>query len=92
MLDLAAEAVALDDPAAMSLADWLAAAREQAEAARESEHRSRGSLYDAIGRAWDFTLAALEAPQDFAELLADSGPDHPGTRANDPGGQAGVRQ
>ncbi len=57
----------------MALADWLASARECAEAARGSEDRSRTALYLAIGRAYDFSLAALDAREDFAELLADAG-------------------
>ena len=61
------------DPAEMGLGDWLAAAREQADQARNAEDRSRAALYEAIGRAHDFALAADEAPEDFAELLADYG-------------------
>jgi len=61
------------DPAQMELADWLAAAREMAQAAQSSEERTRASLYEAVSRAYDFAIAALDAPQDFAELLADSG-------------------
>ena len=61
------------DPADMELADWLAAAREMAQTAQNSEERTRSSLYEAVSRAYDFALAALEAPDDFAELLADSG-------------------
>lgn len=58
---------------AMGLADWLAAARELAQAARSSEERSRQALYSALGRAYDFALAATEAPEDFAELVEDAG-------------------
>lgn len=61
------------DPAQMELADWLAAAREMAQAAQSSEERTRASLYEAVSRAYDFAIAALDAPADFAELLADSG-------------------
>ncbi len=57
----------------MGLADWLASARELAEAALGSEDRTRSALYDAIGRAYDFSLAAAEAPEEFAELVAESG-------------------
>lgn len=57
----------------MGLADWLASARELAEAARGSEDRTRSALYAAIGRAYDFSLVAAEAPEEFAELVADSG-------------------
>jgi hypothetical protein len=61
------------DPADMELGDWLAAAREMAAQARTSEDRTRNALYEAIGRAYDFSLAAAESPQDFEELVADSG-------------------
>ncbi|GGC04109.1 hypothetical protein GCM10011494_23200 [Novosphingobium endophyticum] len=57
----------------MGLGDWLASARELALAARSSEERSRQALYSAIGRAYDFALAAAEAPDEFAELVADAG-------------------
>lgn len=67
--DLMAEFVAEE----MELADWLASARELAQAAQGSEDRTRSALYAAIGRAYDFSIAAAEAPQDFAELVADSG-------------------
>jgi hypothetical protein len=61
------------DPSEMELGDWLAAAREMAVVARGSEERTREALYDAIGRAYDFSLAAAEAPAEFDELVADSG-------------------
>jgi hypothetical protein len=61
------------DPADMALGDWLAAAREMAAQARTSEDRTRNALYEAIGRAYDFSLAAAESPQDFDELVVDSG-------------------
>ncbi|MGE8142350.1 PAS domain-containing protein [Novosphingobium sp. NPDC080210] len=57
----------------MGLGDWLASARELAEAARGSEDRTRSALYEAIGKAYDFSLAAAEAPEEFAELVAESG-------------------
>ena len=60
-------------PDGMELADWLASARELAEAALGSEDRSRHALYAAIGRAYDFSLAAADAPEDFQELVSDSG-------------------
>jgi hypothetical protein len=66
------EAPALD-PATMNLADWLAAARELAAAAGGSEDRTRQALYQAIGRAYDFSLAAAQAAEEFKELLADAG-------------------
>jgi len=55
------------------LADWLALARETAERAIAADSRSRGALYQAVGKAWDFALAAEEQPGAFAELLADAG-------------------
>ena len=55
------------------LADYLASARELAELARGSEDRTRHALYAAIGRAYDFSLAAEEAPGEFAELVEDFG-------------------
>ena len=61
------------DPSEMELGDWLAAAREMAAAARGNEERTRDALYEAIGRAYDFSLAAAEQPADFDELLTDSG-------------------
>ena len=61
------------DPSEMELGDWLAAAREMALAARGNEDRTREALYEAIGRAYDFSLAAAEAPAEFEEIVADSG-------------------
>ena len=60
-------------PEEMELGDWLAAAREMAAAARSSEDRTRTALYEAIGRAYDFSLAATAKPEDFEEIVADSG-------------------
>ena len=57
----------------MELADWLASARELAQAAKGSEDRSRHALYAAIGRAYDFSLAAVAEPEEFHALVADSG-------------------
>uniref|UniRef100_UPI0025FC1C64 hypothetical protein n=1 Tax=Novosphingobium sp. Chol11 TaxID=1385763 RepID=UPI0025FC1C64 len=56
-----------------SLADWLASARVLAALAHSSEDRTRTALYEAIGRAWDFALAAAQAPDDYAEMIADAG-------------------
>ncbi|MEO6041151.1 MAG: hypothetical protein ABIP41_04555, partial [Croceibacterium sp.] len=61
------------DASAMALGDWLAAAREMAAAARSSEDRTRGALYKAIGRAYDFSLAASGAGDQFASLLGEAG-------------------
>lgn len=60
------------DPAEMGLDDWLAAARDMAAVASGSEDRTRRALYEAIGRAYDFSLAAAEAPADFQRLLAEA--------------------
>ncbi|WP_407674540.1 PAS domain-containing protein [Parerythrobacter aestuarii] len=57
----------------MGLYDTLADARELAQIASTSEERSRSALYDAVGRAFDVSLAAEEAPEDFAELVAENG-------------------
>lgn len=56
-----------------SLLASLAAARECAEAALSCEDRSRSALYAAVGRAYDFSLSAEAAPDEFDELVAQSG-------------------
>ncbi len=83
--ELVLDASFVDAPAAMadfavpepdedsSLADWLDAARNSANEARDADMRSRDALYRAIGRAYDFSLAAQRYPDDYAELLADNG-------------------
>lgn len=58
---------------AMELADWLAAARDLALQACRAEERSHQALYEAVGRAYDFALAAQDAPADLAELIEDAG-------------------
>ena len=71
--------VSLDDatlslwPEEPGLADRLSAARFCAEEAAAADQRSRHALYRALGHAWDFALAAAEAPDDYAELLDDAG-------------------
>lgn len=55
------------------LADRLWAARETAEAAKAGEGRTRAALYQALSLAYDFAVAARENPQDYAELLEESG-------------------
>ncbi len=55
------------------LHDCLAAARELAQTARVSEDRTRHALYAAVGRAYDFSLAAKDEPQAYEELIEDSG-------------------
>ncbi|MCM0000031.1 MAG: hypothetical protein NBV68_11660 [Erythrobacter sp.] len=75
--DAAAEdalaAFADDLPVDAGLYDCLAAARELARAADNTEDRSRSALYAAVSRAYDFSLAAQDAPEDYAELIADAG-------------------
>ncbi|MFA7597168.1 MAG: PAS domain-containing protein [Novosphingobium sp.] len=61
------------DESEMELGDWLASAREMARAAHGNEERTRQALYAAIGRAYDFSIAAAHAPEEFDELLADYG-------------------
>lgn len=56
-----------------SLSDWLAAARQQAEAAHGSDLRSRAALYAAIGLAYDVAIVAQSHPLDYAELIKDMG-------------------
>jgi hypothetical protein len=56
-----------------SLADWLEAARSSASVAADTAARTRDALYSAIGRAYDFSIAAARFPDDYAELLADNG-------------------
>ena len=74
-----ADPVAEDDdfvddlPDDAGLYDCLAAARELARAADSTEDRSRNALYAAVSRAYDFSLAAQAAPEDYAELIAESG-------------------
>jgi hypothetical protein len=55
------------------LADRLSAARDSAEEAAACEARGRAALYRALGHASDFSLAAEQAPDDYAELLEDAG-------------------
>lgn len=55
------------------LADWLALARETADRAIAADSRSRGALYQAVGKAWDFALVAEQQPDAFAALLDDAG-------------------
>jgi hypothetical protein len=55
------------------LADRLQLARDAAEAARGADTRSRAALYRALGQAYDFALAANDAPGDYAEILEDAG-------------------
>ena len=56
-----------------ALADHLAAARDEAEAAQGARLKSRAALYRALGLAYDFSLLAATRPDEYAELLADCG-------------------
>ncbi|MDE2404275.1 MAG: hypothetical protein KGM17_06380 [Sphingomonadales bacterium] len=68
------DATSADDAAEpRDLAGWLASARALAAEAQGAEDRTRSALYAAIGRAWDFALAALAAPEEFAALVAGAG-------------------
>jgi len=73
------EAAAIDivppgsDEEELGLYDTLASARALAQTAINSEDRSRAALYDAIGKAYDFSLAAEAEPEEFEDLLAESG-------------------
>lgn len=69
--DINVEDAALDGRA--ELTDWLALARATAERASAADSRSRSALYQAVGKAWDFALAAEEQPDAFAELVRDAG-------------------
>ncbi len=60
-------------PENAGLYDCLASARELAQTARASEDRSRQALYAAVGRAYDFSLAAKAEPQEYNELIEESG-------------------
>jgi hypothetical protein len=55
------------------LADRLWAARETADAVKAGEGRTRAALYRALSLAYDFALAAEQQPEDYAELLEESG-------------------
>ncbi len=55
------------------LADRLWAARESVEDVRAAEGRSREALYRALAFAYDFALASKAEPEDYAELLEESG-------------------
>jgi hypothetical protein len=55
------------------LADRLWAARETAEAVKSADGRSRAALYNALSLAYDFAVAAQSHPDEYQELLQDSG-------------------
>jgi hypothetical protein len=56
-----------------SLSDWLSAARDSAQSANDADLRGRDALYQAIGRAYDFSLIAAKNADDYAEILSDAG-------------------
>ena len=55
------------------LADRLWAARETAEAVKSADGRTRAALYRALSLAYDFAVTAHASPEEYAELLEDSG-------------------
>jgi hypothetical protein len=55
------------------LADRLWAARETAESVKAGEGRTRASLYRALSLAYDFAVAAQQSPDEYVELLEESG-------------------
>jgi len=69
--DPLAPPVVLDEDA--GLADRLSVARESADAVKGGEARTRTALYRALALAYDFAVAAQADPQDYAELLEESG-------------------
>ncbi len=62
-----------DGMAGEGLFDCLAEARELAQTAQNNEDRSRKALYEAVGRAYDFSLEAQENCEEYEDLLADNG-------------------
>jgi hypothetical protein len=68
--EVIAEPLLADDA---GLADRLWAARETAETVKAGEGRTRAALYQALSLAYDFALAAHEYPEEYAELLEESG-------------------
>ena len=57
----------------LELTNRLDEARKLASAAIASEVRSRKALYEALGCAYDFSLAAEESPEEFLSLLQGCG-------------------
>jgi hypothetical protein len=55
------------------LADRLCVARESAESAKAGEGRTRAALYRALSLAYDFAISAQDNPEDYIELLEESG-------------------
>lgn len=58
---------------AAGLADRLCVARETAETVKAGEGRTRTALYKALSLAYDFAVAAAQNPDEYAELLEESG-------------------
>ena len=69
--DVEGDELELDEDA--GLADRLWAARESAEVCKAADGRSRAALYRALAMAYDFAVAARRVPEDYAEILEDSG-------------------
>jgi len=63
--------IVLDETA--GLADRLWAARETADAVKTADTRTRAALYRALSQAYDFALATEREPEDYAEMLQESG-------------------
>jgi hypothetical protein len=63
--------IVLDEHA--GLADRLCAARETAESVKAGEGRTRAALYKALSLAYDFAVAANQNPEEYVELLEESG-------------------
>ena len=55
------------------LADRLWAARETAETVKAGEGRTRSALYRALSLAYDVAVVARQNPEEYAELLEESG-------------------
>lgn len=68
-----ADGPSLEESAPEGLADHLALARDSAAAAVAADLRSRAALYEALGRAHDFAIAAAADAEGLAELLDDAG-------------------
>jgi hypothetical protein len=62
-----------DDEGDTSIYDRLADARNFADQAHEADGRRHAALYRAMGKAWDFALAAQDNPESLAELIEDAG-------------------
>ena len=63
----------IENAPASALERLLAEARALADRYGDIEARTRGALYDALGRAYDFSLEASSNAQEFAAMLAAAG-------------------